>query len=384
MSRLVSFLRRFWPEPPRLSLTERLKIAALSLLAMLAAAGVCQHWLSTLPVPALTASMGASALLLFVVPHSPLAQPWPLVAGHLLSAAVGLFCGRYFVSPAVAEAVAVAAAILLMSLTRSLHPPGAATALMAAGHNTGIQALGYAFLLLPVLVNVLVLLVLALLINNLAGHRYPAPLFASDPHHTGNALPSERLNFRHADLEQALAEMNAFVDVSTADLEDIYQRAEMHAYRRKFGEVTCRDIMSGHVISVQYGTELEDAWALLRAHEIKALPVVDRAQRVIGIITLTDFLIRADLDTHAGFAQKLKRFIRRTADVTSHKPEAVGQIMTHPVFTLTQDTHIVELVPLLSDQGRHHVPIVDSERKLVGMVSQSDLIGALYRGTQTD
>jgi len=70
--------------------------------------------------------------------------------------------------------------------------------------------------------------------------------------------------------------------------------------------------------------------------------------------------------------------------VESNKPEVAGQIMTKTVRTVRQDFHIVELVPLLSDQGLHHIPIVDNEDKLVGMVTQSDLIAALYRGRLID
>jgi CBS domain-containing membrane protein len=124
---------------------------------------------------------------------------------------------------------------------------------------------------------------------------------------------------------------------------------------------------------------MEEAWGLLRRHKVKALPVVDRARRVIGIVTFGDFIKHADLDVHQGFEQKLRQFIRRTRHTHSDKAEVVGQIMTRPVRTARSDMHIVELVPMLSDTGLHHIPIVDSERRLAGLVTQSDLIAALYR-----
>jgi CBS domain-containing membrane protein len=146
------------------------------------------------------------------------------------------------------------------------------------------------------------------------------------------------------------------------------------------GEITCGDIMSRDVISVEFGTELEEAWAQLRLHKIGAIPVVDTARRVIGIISLVDFLKRANLKTYETFEDRLIKFIRRTPGLSSEKPEVVGQIMATPAVTAQEDMHIVELVPLLSDHGLHHIPIVNAERRLVGMVTQSDLIAALYAG----
>ena len=101
---------------------------------------------------------------------------------------------------------------------------------------------------------------------------------------------------------------------------------------------------------------------------------------LLGNLDQVDFLKRANLKTYETFEDKLIKFIRRTPGLTSEKPEVVGQIMATPAFTARDDMHIVDLVPLLSDHGLHHVPIVNAERRLVGMVTQSDLIAALYAG----
>jgi CBS domain-containing membrane protein len=158
----------------------------------------------------------------------------------------------------------------------------------------------------------------------------------------------------------------------------VYNRAGMAAARRKVGELTCAEIMSRDVVTVEFATELEEAWAQLRYHRVKVLPVIDRTRRVIGIISLVDFLKRADLKTYETFEDKLIKFIRRTPGQNTDKPEVVGQIMASPVHTVREDAHILELVPLLSDWGLHHVPVVNGENRLVGIVTQSDLIAALY------
>jgi CBS domain-containing membrane protein len=281
-----------------------------------------------------------------------------------------------------ATALAVSLSILAMHLTHSLHPPGGAIALMAVlGRDHGIAG-DFSFVLAPVGLNALLMLVMALVINNLFGRRYPARTYPTrdTKHRHDDPKPLDRLGIDKNDLHQALRDMDVYLDVSEADLKQIYSRAGMHAYQRKMGEITCGDIMSRDVTSVEFGTELEEAWAQLRFHKIAAIPVVDSARRVIGIISLVDFLKRANLKTYETFEDKLIKFIRRTPGLTSEKPEVVGQIMATPAVTAPEDMHIVELVPLLSDHGLHHIPIVNTEQRLVGMVTQSDLIAALYAG----
>jgi CBS-domain-containing membrane protein len=120
-------------------------------------------------------SLGASAVLVFGAVRSPLAQPRNLVGGHVLSALVGVTCWQWLGGePWLAQAVAVATAIALMHLTRTLHPPGGATALIAVIGSDQVHAMGYLFVLLPATLGPLVLLGVALLFNNLpAARRYP-------------------------------------------------------------------------------------------------------------------------------------------------------------------------------------------------------------------
>lgn len=145
--------------------------AALSILGVYWGAS---YWLTSQDAVFMLASMGASAALLFASPHAPLSQPWPVLCGHLLSALVGVSCYRFCPWPWLAPALAAGGAVLLMHYAHCLHPPGAATALAAVLGSDQVHALGYAFLLFPVGVNVLVLLLCALLFNApFAVRRYP-------------------------------------------------------------------------------------------------------------------------------------------------------------------------------------------------------------------
>jgi CBS domain-containing membrane protein len=376
------FLPYLVSESTPLSLGEKLRATFAAFVATLVVGLVSSHFLHGSGLHIMVTSMGASAVLLFAAPHSPLTQPWPLVGGHLISAFIGIACAKLVPDLWIATALAVSLSILAMHFTHSLHPPGGAIALMAVlGSRHGLAS-DFSFVLAPVGLNALLMLLMALALNNLMGRRYPARAFPArdKKHQHDDPKPLDRIGIDKGDLRQALRDMDVYLDVSEADLNQIYSRAGVHAYRRRMGEITCGDIMSRDITSVEFGTELEDAWALLRFHKVGAIPVVDPARRVIGIISLVDFLKRANLKTYETFEDKLIKFIRRTPGLTSEKPEVVGQIMATPAFTAREDMHIVELVPLLSDHGLHHVPIVNAERRLVGMVTQSDLIAALYAG----
>lgn len=138
---------------------------------------ISRHYLGLDGAAWVAASMGASAVLVFAVPHGALSQPWPLVGGHVVSAFMGVSCAWLIPDAMIAAASAVALAILAMQYLRCIHPPGGATALAAVVGGEGIQALGFLYVITPVLVNLLVLLLMAVLFNYpFPWRRYPSAL----------------------------------------------------------------------------------------------------------------------------------------------------------------------------------------------------------------
>ncbi|MDB5236874.1 MAG: hypothetical protein JWR44_3867 [Hymenobacter sp.] len=131
------------------------------------------HRLPATDAPLLIGSFGASAVLIYGVINSPLAQPRNLVGGHLLSAFIGVTMHRWLPqAPWLAAALAVSLAIVTMQITKTLHPPGGATALIAVIGSPQLQALGYGYLLMPVLSGVLILLLVAVVFNNITSTRH--------------------------------------------------------------------------------------------------------------------------------------------------------------------------------------------------------------------
>jgi CBS domain-containing membrane protein len=321
----------------------------------------------------LVAPMGASAVILFALPSSPLAQPWAVIGGNTLSALAGI-AFAHLVQPGVwtpaAAALAGATAVALMIFFRCLHPPGGAAALLVVLGGV----LDWHFALFPVLTNSLLLTIAAAVYNRSTGKPYP--------HRQVEArAPSDEGRFVDADIDRVLARYNQVLDVPRDELHALLEAAESEAYRRRLGELSCADVMSRDVASVEFGTALQEAWTLLRDRHIKALPVVDRAGRVVGVVTLADFMRRADFDVHEGFATRLRKFLRPTPGSHSDKPEVVGQIMTRRIQVASADRSLAALVPVFSSTGHHHIPVVDSQLRLVGILTQTDLVRALvHRG----
>lgn len=116
----------------------------------------------------LIGSFGAAAVLLYAAPHLEFSQPRNLLGGQILSALVGVSVYKYFTFDiSLLSALAVSLAIVVMQLTHTLHPPGGATALIAVIGSPKIHELGYTYVIFPVLSSTLVMLVIALIINNL-------------------------------------------------------------------------------------------------------------------------------------------------------------------------------------------------------------------------
>ncbi len=121
----------------------------------------------------LIGSFGASAVLVYGAIQSPLAQPRNLIGGHVVSAIVGVSVGKLLPDVIWLTApIAVAASIVFMQITKTLHPPGGATALIAVSSGTKISSMGYTYVLSPVFTGALILFVVALLFNNITKKRH--------------------------------------------------------------------------------------------------------------------------------------------------------------------------------------------------------------------
>ncbi|MCP4431280.1 MAG: hypothetical protein GY806_09905 [Gammaproteobacteria bacterium] len=176
-------------------------------------------------------SMGASAVLLFAAPNAPFSQPWNLIVGHALSALIGVACWQWIPNLIIAASASVALAIGVMYVSRSIHPPGGATALAAVIGSDRIHALGFAYEFQPILINVLALLIAAIVVNGFfRWRRYPAYIKAKpEPE---EFEPTDYPPINHEDFVYALSQIDTFVDISEDDLIRIYQLATRESQRK--------------------------------------------------------------------------------------------------------------------------------------------------------
>jgi CBS domain-containing membrane protein len=192
---------------------------------------VCRQFpLATSNVPFIVAPVGASAVLVFAVPASPLAQPWSVVGGNMLSTLVGVAAAKAVPDLALAAGVAVGGAILVMSAFRCLHPPGGAAALTAVIGGPAIHAAGFDFAFAPVAINSIALVSLGMFFHRATGHSYPhhAPLAPKEIE-----AMREAAGFKIEDIDKALDELPDSIDISRDDLDLLLARAEIHARERQ-------------------------------------------------------------------------------------------------------------------------------------------------------
>ena len=225
---IPALLRSFAPHRSPAPFAERLRSGFAGGLGIFLLAWAL-HLLPQPELPLLLlGSMAASAVLLYAVPHSPLAQPWNLIGGHLVSALSGWLAISFVHDPLAAAGIAVGGAIFLMYVLDCLHPPGAATALTLVLGASQFLQMGAGWTLTIVAANAFVSLLLALTINNALPRRhYPqAPIAPLAP------VPAMRVLPEQQDIERALAEEDSLLDISVDDLLDLYARAQQHAQTR--------------------------------------------------------------------------------------------------------------------------------------------------------
>ena len=358
----------FWPSATPVNARERWRVA-MGAAAALAVLGWWWAWVDQSSWwsghhPGLVAPLGATALLVFAVPGSPMAQPWPVLVGNASSALVGLLAAQFVASLPVAVFLAVLGAILLMFALRCLHPPGAAMALLVVLSGTPADSKVW---LISVLVGSLLIVVLGILYNRFTGRDYPA---RTAPAPTSEVIEAPRFSAR--DLDEVLGEYNQVLDVGRGELETLLAKAQTRAYEKRLGTLRCGEVMTPQPIVVMFNQAQQAAWALLQQHQIKALPVVDRHGQLVGIVTRSDFF-------------KQERQAAPAADEALTAPRLlqltqapVGDIMTRRVRVVREGTALVDLVPMFSQYGHHHLPVVDAHNHLVGILTESDMVRALF------
>ena len=292
--------------------TERIVSALGGFIAILLIFHISRFFLGPGEIPLIVPSMGASAVLLFAVPHGALSQPWNVLGGHVVSAIIGVSCALLVPEPFTAASLAVGLAIGAMYYLRCIHPPGGATALTAVIGGEATRALGYQFVITPVLLNALVIVLVAVLFNYFfMWRRYPARLAERGKQPPADIESPAIGPIRHEDLVMALSEIDSFIDVSESDLLRIYKIATGQAEQRHLAPA---DIILGHYYS---NDATGEAWSIRRIVDESAHASPDRDMVVYKVITGPGKRKSAVL-TRGEFARWARHEVSRDGDEWKH------------------------------------------------------------------
>jgi CBS domain-containing membrane protein len=187
--------------------------------------------------------------------------------------------------------------------------------------------------------------------------------------------------FTDQDLSKAIESMDTFVDITKEDLKEIFAQAVKQSHNHQTKAVPCKEVMNPTILSVEYGTDLGETWQLFEQYDVHGIPVVDTFQRLMGIVTISDFVRYAtqfygsDKESK-DVSSQIAKLCRKTPGFESDKPEVTGQIMSHPVIFAKEDDLVGNLIPLFSQHDIHHIPVVDDRRKLKGMLTYNNIMSA--------
>ncbi|CAO4178567.1 HPP family protein [Methylorubrum populi] len=347
--------RLFRPILAGATLRDRL-IACLGALAGITLTGlICGWFFGEGPhIPLIVAPMGASAVLIFAVPASPLAQPWSVIGGNTISAFMGVLAAHLIPDPVIAIGVGVSLAIAAMSLTRCLHPPGGAAALTALIGGPAVTSAGFLFPLFPVCVNSIILVTLGVVFHKISRRNYPhVPAPAPANTHGTTDLPAAlRVGVRPEDVDAALEALNETLDIDRGDIDRLLRQVELQALARTQGDLTCGEVMSRDVVTIDVDGSAEEARHLLIHHNIRTLPVTDEAGRLAGTLGLRELTLQGHTD--------LERVMSEARTARPGDP-------------------VVGLVSDLTDGRTHAVVITEDDRTIRGIITQTDLLATVTR-----
>ena len=357
--RLASVVALLIPDLGKISATERLRASLGAFLGLLVTGFVSRAALgATEALPLLIAPMGASAVLLFAVPSSPLAQPWSILGGNVVSALIGVTAARFISDPIAAAAVGGGLAIAGMLVLRCLHPPSGAVALTAVLGGSAIRASGYSFVVWPVGLNSILLLAVALAFNNVTGRRYP------------HRPARNTLAPADAAVARVLRRHNELVDIGQHDLALLLGEVEAEALHAPAKAGRCAALMRPETEALSASSSLEDALDRMDRTGRTSLPVVDAEGHCIGLAVQGD-IIKHLRPTRAG--RRVAHLFRRSLQLDL-VPTTIGAVATPLHIAAEPETSLVALVDAMLGTGTDYCPVLDADRRIVGAVTQPDLL----------
>lgn len=298
----------------------------------------------------LVAPLGATAVLVFAVPNSPLAQPWAAVMGNTLSAICGIIA-VILTSPQVAPVLSVTLAFAAMLLGRALHPPGGAVALLLALPPDLVHDTGALWICLNILLMTLALVSVAVLFHLLSGRKYPIRTRLSQ------AAPTAplRLGLDKDELTELLSKFHQSTNLGAVDLARLLVAAEEEIIHHTFEGQACGDVISADILAVSANSGLQEIVRQFRSSDHAVLAVLDTQGKFLGFIWHRDLLSEL------------------TRPRLVSLPVRAVDILHQPVFVLDSSVPLGAGITLLVQSEQELLPVVENE-KFRGVLTRSGLL----------
>jgi CBS domain-containing membrane protein len=179
------------------------------------------------------------------------------------------------------------------------------------------------------------------------------------------------------DIYDAMKDIQGYLDVTPADLKEIYRFAFRHATERIARSVRASDIMTREVLTVKRDTPLHAVAELMAEKTVSGVPVLDENGRVAGIISEKDFLAHIGARDKTHFMSFVAEYLKgKDCAVASLRSQKAEDIMTSPALTVTEDVSAGEIATIFTGKNINRVPVTDIEGNLTGIVSRADIVRA--------
>ncbi len=175
------------------------------------------------------------------------------------------------------------------------------------------------------------------------------------------------------DLRAALEEMKTYIDITEEDLKKIYEIALRHAQQRLAAKISVGEAMTKSVIAVKKEDYFHEAARLLSEHNISGMPVVDKENIVIGVVSEADILFTAGIKRGHSFKDILRHVFGEPLP-ERREGNKIKDIMSSPAIVIKADADIKEAARILDGKRIKRLPVVDEEHKLIGIISRADIV----------
>jgi CBS domain-containing membrane protein len=371
-TRAAHLLRGFAPAMGRRPMVDILRTTAGTGLGLLAAAMLVYAMPGSRTSGIyLVSSLASTAVLIFVLPNSPLSQPWSAIVGNTVSALVAVAV-LYVIPPPFADALAVALAIVAMMALRALHPPAAGIALLPVLEFEAENQLGFSFALMPIATITIFFVLLGVIWHAMTGRVYPLRRLKATPPDAGLSSPGTRARasaLPRETLEALLLDLNQSSNLGPADLARLLEAAEARAEAILFTGTLVEEVMTPSPVSVAPDTPISDIVRRLADLGTKSVPVTDSEGTYLGLVDQEAVMLRLAQD----LAVQRRRF--RGLRTTPTEAEAAA-IMASGIPPVERGTTVGALLERFSRRSARAIPVTEAGR-LIGIITRTDLIRLL-------